>query len=184
MSLEPCRRHTLFILLALVLGACSSGSSKLPPLKTVPQLDLEAFMGDWWVLANLPTPTEKNCHNALEQYKLNPDKTVAVTFSCNKDSFDGKREVNHFTGLVQNPGTNSEWKIKMKLWGFIPLKLPFLVIDLATDGSYTVIGYPSREYVWIMARAKSLPEKTWTEILARLKTQGYDISKIQRVPTR
>jgi lipocalin len=63
-------------------------------------------------------------------------------------------------------------------------KLPFLVIDLATDGSYTVIGYPSREYVWIMARAKSLPEQTWTEILARLKTQGYNISKIERVPTR
>ena len=141
-------------------------------------------MGDWWVLGNMPTPTEKNCHNALEKYALNPDQTVAVTFSCNKKSFDGKREVNHFTGLVQNPGTNTEWKIKMKLWGFIPLKLPFLVIDLATDGSYTVIGYPSREYVWIMARAKSLPEQTWTEILARLKTQGYDTSKIERVPTR
>jgi hypothetical protein len=74
-------------------------------------------MGDWWVLGNMPTPTEKNCHNALEQYALNPDQSVAVTFSCNKKSFDGKREVNHFTGLVQNPGTNTEWKIKMKLWG-------------------------------------------------------------------
>jgi apolipoprotein D and lipocalin family protein len=168
----------------LLLGACSSGSSKLPPLVTVPSLDLEAFMGDWWVLGNMPTPTEKNCHNALEQYKLNPDKTVAVTFSCNKKSFEGKRETHHFTGFVQNPGTNTEWKIRMKLLGFIPLKLPFLVIDLGSDGSYTVIGYPSREYVWIMARQKSLPEQTWTEIYERLKTQGYDTSKIERLPIR
>ena len=171
-------------LAALGLALMGMGGSKHPPLRTVPKVSMEAFMGDWNVLANIPTSTEKGCHNALEQYELKPNGDVAITFSCNKDSFEGEREVNHFTGIVQNPGVNSEWRVAMKLFGLIPLKLPYLVIDLATDGSYTVIGYPSRDYVWIMARGKSLPEETWEGIYARLSEQGYDTSLIQRVPIR
>ena len=165
---------------ALAMG----GSSKLPPLKTVPQVDLKTFMGDWHVLGNIPTSVEEGCHNALEQYQLKDDGNVAITFSCSKHSFDAPREVSQFTGIIQNPGVNSEWKVRMKFLGFIPVKLPYLVIDLAADGSYTVIGYPSREYVWIMAREKTMPEQTWNEILGRLKDQGYDLSKIQRLPIR
>ena len=172
------------ILVAPLTKAFAMGGPKLPPLKTIPQLDIKAFMGDWHVLANIPAATEVGCHNALEQYELKEDGHVAITFSCSKDSFEAEREVHHFKGIIQNPGVNTEWRVVMKLLGFIPIKLPFLVIDLAADGSYTVIGYPSREYVWIMAREKSLPEKTWAEINERLKEQGYDLSKIQRVPIR
>jgi apolipoprotein D and lipocalin family protein len=165
--------------------AIAGGSSKaLPPLKTVGSVDIERFMGDWNVLGNIATPTEKGCHNALEQYALDENKNVAVTFSCSKNSFEAEREVHHFTGYIQNPSVNSEWKIKMNFLGFIPIKLPFLVIDLAPDYSYTVIGYPSRNYVWIMAREKSLPESTWNEIFARLKDQNYDLTRIERLPIR
>jgi apolipoprotein D and lipocalin family protein len=177
----------LFVLFALAFSAPSSygmGGSKLPPLELIPKLDLQAFMGDWNVLGNIPAPQEKGCHNALEQYQLKPDGNIAITFSCNKNSFEAEREVHHFTGIVQNPGINTEWKVAMKFLGFIPIKLPFLVIDLAQDGSYTVIGYPSRDYVWIMAREKTLPETIWNEILNRLKEQHYDTSRILRIPTR
>lgn len=182
--------HCLVILLALGGGlsqaGCATGqaSATLAPLTLTDRLDLPAFMGDWHVLGNLPTSAEKGCHNALEQYALRDDGKVAITFSCTKSSFDGKRDVNHFTATVQNPGRNTEWRVRMKLFGFIPIHLPFLVIDLAEDGSYTVIGYPSRKYVWIMARAKTLPDDVWAGIYARLKAQGYNTDAIIRVPTR
>lgn len=173
---------TLTLCLPILLLSLGMGGSSHPPLRTVPTVALEAFMGDWHVLANIPTATEKGCHNALEQYALKPNGEIAITFSCNKGGFEGEREVNHFTGIIQNPGVNSEWRVAMKLWGFIPLKLPYLVIDLAQDGSYTVIGYPSRDYVWIMARGKTLADGVWSGIYSRLKEQGYDLSLIQRVP--
>ena len=191
-DLLPALRSLALLFCVLQLG-CSTlsnqqanamGGSNPPPLKTIEKLDLQSFMGDWHVLANIPASQEVGCHNALEQYALKENGDVAITFSCSKGSFDAEREVNHFTGIVQNPGVNTEWKVAMKFLGFIPVKVPFLVIDLAADGSYTVIGYPSREYLWIMAREKSLPEQTWNEILARVKEQGYDLSKIQRVPIR
>ncbi len=184
MKNSPMVSVSVFTLAVVGLALMGMGGSSHPPLRTVPKVALESFMGDWNVLANIPTGTEKGCHNALEQYALKPNGEIAITFSCNKDSFDGEREVNHFTGIIQNPGINSEWKVAMKFLGFIPLKLPYLVIDLAADGSYTVIGYPSRDYVWIMARGKTLPEDTWSGIYARLAEQGYDTNLIQRVPIR
>ena len=42
---------------------------------------LERFMGDWYVIANIPTPLEKGAHNAVESYRLDSNGTVATTFT-------------------------------------------------------------------------------------------------------
>jgi apolipoprotein D and lipocalin family protein len=71
-------RSSLFIpALMITLGACSSPS----PIHTAKAVDLERFMGDWYVIANIPTFIEKNAHNAMESYRLAEDGTVATTFS-------------------------------------------------------------------------------------------------------
>ena len=57
----------------LVLAACSSP----PPIHTATAVDLERFMGDWYVIANIPTFIEKGADNAVESYELNPDGSIA-----------------------------------------------------------------------------------------------------------
>jgi len=166
-----------FFAIGLFAG-CSS--KKLPPLQMVKKVDLPKFMGDWWVIANIPTLVEKNCFNALEQYELRPDGDIDIRFSCYKDSFEGKKKNYQFLGIIKDKESSAEWRVQP----FWPIKLPYLVIDLAPDYSYTVIGYPSRNYLWILAREKKLPDSIYEEILARLKAQHYDLSKIQKVPQR
>ncbi|MDP6879185.1 MAG: lipocalin family protein, partial [Candidatus Marinimicrobia bacterium] len=39
---------------------------KLDKLETVDYVDLEKFMGDWYVIANIPTFIEKGAVNAIE----------------------------------------------------------------------------------------------------------------------
>ena len=56
-------------------------SATLPPLKTVANVDLPRFMGDWYVIANIPTFIEKGAHNAVESYRLDKDGTIATTFT-------------------------------------------------------------------------------------------------------
>lgn len=166
-----------FLLATFCLGGCST---KHPPLKPVPYVDLKRFMGDWWVIENLPTFVEENCHNALEQYKLRDDGDVDITFSCSKKGFDTPRKTYSMRGLVKNRETNAEWRVRP----FWPLSFPFIVIDLDEAYSYTVIGYPSRKYVWVMAREKSIPEETLKGIHARLQEQGYDPNLFKKVPLR
>ena len=63
---------------ALLFSACAS---KAPEMETVDYVDLERFMGDWYVIANIPTFVEKGAHNAVETYELNPDGTIRTTFT-------------------------------------------------------------------------------------------------------
>ena len=71
------RRWLAVVAVMPLLGACAS---KGPEMKTVDYVDLERFMGDWYVIANIPTFLEKGAHNAVESYALNDDGTIATTF--------------------------------------------------------------------------------------------------------
>lgn len=145
----------------------------------VDYVDLEKFMGDWYVIANIPTPFEKGAVNAIENYKWNEEKQIVeVTFDYRKGSPDGKPKHMTQKGFIYNKETNAEWRVQ-PLW---PLKLGYLIIDLADDYSYTVIGVPSRKYLWIMARESSLSDSVYQAILGKVEKQGYALDKIQKVP--
>jgi len=146
-------------------------------LKTVEYVDIERFMGDWYVIANIPTFIEKNACNAIESYKLNARGEIQTTFSFYQDSPNGKRKEYNPKGYIYNTETNAEWRMQF-IW---PFKMPFLIIDLDTNYSYTVIGVPNRKYVWIMSRKSSLDSKTYNMIIDKLKDVGYDVKQIKKV---
>jgi len=79
---------------------------------------------------------------------------------------------------VVNKQTNAEWRVKF-LGGLITA--PYLILDLDPDYQWTVVGHPSRNYGWIMAREKTLPAATYRKILERLAAQGYDASRFEKV---
>lgn len=87
----------------LVLAACSSP----PPIHTATAVDLERFMGDWYVIANIPTFIETNAYNAMESYRLAGDGTVATTFSFREGGFEGARKTYHPTGYRMPSGVCS-----------------------------------------------------------------------------
>ena len=59
---------------------------------------------------------------------------------------------------------------------------PYWVVQLADDGRYAVVSEPSRQYLWVLARAPALSPADDSEIRSRLKTQGFDIAKLQAHP--
>ena len=78
-----------------------------------------------------------------------------------------------------NKQTNAEWRVKF-LGGLV--SAAYLVIDLDPDYRWIVVGHPSRNYGWIMARTKTLPDATYLEILKRLLAQDYDPARFVKVP--
>ena len=67
--------------LILLLTGCAMKSTQI---KTVGEVDINRFMGDWYVLAHIPSYVEKNAFNAIESYKLNEDSSIATTFTFNE----------------------------------------------------------------------------------------------------
>jgi apolipoprotein D and lipocalin family protein len=63
-----------------------------------------------------------------------------------------------------------------------PIKADYRIVHVAPDYSQTIIGREARDYVWIMARTSEIPEADYRRLLAVVESQGYDVSKIERVP--
>jgi len=168
---------TVFLLpAALGLGGCQSTAH--PPLATVPAVDLKRYMGDWYVIANIPTFIEKGAHNAVESYRLDTDGTIAVTFTFRDGAFDGKPKKYTPRGFVRGDPSNAIWGMQF-IW---PIKADFRITHLAEDYSQTVISREKRDYVWIMARTPTIPEADYRRLLNIVGEQGYDVKKVQRVP--
>ena len=160
----------------LMLTACSSA----PTLPVAENVDLDRFMGDWYVIANIPTFIEKGAHNAIESYKLAEDGTIETTFTFRADNFDGEPKRYTPRGFVQDKASNAVWGMQF-LW---PFKSDFRIVYLTPDYTQTVIGREKRDYVWIMARTPSIPDTEYAGIVEFLGRQGYDVTQIQKVPQR
>ncbi len=168
--------------LALGLANCQSSSpaasGKLQPISR--HVDLKRFMGDWYVIGNIPTFIETEAYNAVESYELAEDGTIPTTFTFNKGGFDGPLKTYHPKGFIYNEDTNAEWRMQF-IW---PFKADYLITYLAKDYQEVIIGVPSRKYAWIMARTKTIPDDRYDELVAELRRQGHDLSKLRKVPQR
>ena len=162
------------ILILLLVQACQS----MPPIQTVDQVDLNRFMGDWYVIASIPTFIEKDVYNGIESYRLDEDGTVETTFTFNKGDFEGPVKTYRPRGFVRDTASNAVWGMQF-IW---PFKLEYRIIYLNDTYTQTVIGRTKRDYVWIMAREPSIPPDDYHGILQFIQSQGYDITKVRKVP--
>jgi apolipoprotein D and lipocalin family protein len=162
----------------LLLAGCQS--TQHPPLALAPSVDLARFMGDWYVIANIPTFIEKGAHNAVESYRLAPDGTIETTFTFRAGGFDGEPKRYTPRGFIQDPASNAVWGMQF-IW---PLKADYRIAYVSPDYTQTVVGRENRDYVWIMARTPQIPEADYQRLLQFLAGQGYDLSLIRKVPQR
>jgi len=165
----------------LISGVAWMGcAATRPPIVTAPHVDLPRFMGDWYVIANIPTFVERDACNSVESYRLDDDGTIATTFTFRRGSFDGEVERYQPRGFVSDQRSNAVWGMQF-VW---PFKGDFRIVSVDPDYTQTVIGREKRDYVWIMARQPTMPGADYQRLVALLASQGYDVARIQRVPQR
>lgn len=155
-----------------------TGCANMEELEPVDQVDLERFMGDWYVIAHIPTFIEDEAYNAVERYELvEPDK-VKTTFTFNNKSFDGEFKEYHPTGFVRAGTGNAIWGMRF-IW---PIKADFRIAYLREDYSETIIARNKRDYVWIMAREPILPDSVYNRLVEHVQAMGYSLENLRKVP--
>ena len=170
-------KHTFLTIALLIITGCSAS---LPPLKTVEKVDIKRFMGPWYVIACIPTYIETEAYNGVETYRLDPDGSIDTVFTFNKGGFDGPPKRYNPRGFIVDSVNNSTWGMRF-VW---PFKAEYLITHLNEDYSQTVIGRNKRDYFWIMARTPQIPEADYQLLVKELEGQGYDMSKLRKVPQR
>lgn len=176
-------KKMLVATLLIALGATAlfafnaNGKTPIPPVDNV---DLPRFMGDWYVIANIPTFLERESYDAVETYELRDDGKIQTIFRQRKGSFDAKVDTMRPVGTVREGTNNAVWGMQF-VW---PIKAEYVIVYVDADYSQTIIGRSARDYTWIMARTPQISEADYAAHVERLKTLGYDTSKLRRVPQR
>lgn len=164
----------IFTFLMSALIGCSSGGY----YKTYPKMELEKFMGKWYVIASRPTSFEEGAFNAVESYNYDQqEKKIEIDFRYNKDSLQGEEKRVPQVGWIYNEQTNTHWKIS-PLW---PFKFDYLILDLDKDYQWTVIGVPNQKYIWVMARSPVMSDESLKRILSATENAGYNIQNVKRI---
>lgn len=168
---------------AALLGAfvISSCSRSYAPLETVPEVDLERYMGKWYEIASIPQRFTKGCHCTTAEYKLNAGKGyVEVYNSCRKDSPQGKvADVKGKAYPVEGSGNS-----KLRVQFFWPFKGDYWILELDPDYRYVMVGAPDRESLWFLSRTPTLDEATYARLEQLANTKGFPVEQLQRTDQR
>lgn len=168
---------TVFVACAMLVNA-QAHPAELPSIQPVPYVDLPRYMGNWYVIATIPTRYEKNACNALEIYSLKANGDVDTSFHFNEGAFDGERKQIHSVGIVKRDSGNAIWGVQV----FWPLKAQYIVAYLKEDYSQVIVARDARDYVWVMARTPAIADGDYDALLARVAAMGYPMEKIRKVP--
>ena len=161
----------------MLISSCSSSDIE-NYTHTVSNVDLNRFMGKWYVQAGRFTMFEKDPYNSIEKYTwLENEKKIKIDFSYNQGSFNGPIKKIPQTGWIKDTVNNSHWKIS-PMW---PFKFDYLIIALADNYEWTVIGVPSQKWFWVMSKKPQFSKEKTNEIISMIKKSGYDVSHFQYV---
>jgi len=163
-------------LFTALISACASQNPS--PIKPVSSVNLNQFMGDWYVIACIPTVIETEAYNAIESYQLEKDGSINTTFVFRKGGFDGPEKRYNPRGFVVENTGNAVWGMQF-IW---PFKSEFIIAYLDKDYTSTIIARNARDYVWIMARTPFIDDNQYQELTKTVAKLGYDVSKLRKVP--
>lgn len=162
------KRNIFLIMFVLVFVGCST---KYPPLKTVNKVDIEKYQGTWYEIARFEHFFEKNCKNVTATYEIRDDQKISVTNRCTDITTNEKKEATGVAYAVDK--TNSKLKVSF----FRPFYGDYWILDLEKNYEYVLVGSPSREFLWILSRTKTISDETKQSILKKLPDLGFDSDK-------
>jgi apolipoprotein D and lipocalin family protein len=163
----------------LALAGCATSTTdrlRLPPLKTVERVELDRYVGTWFEIASFPQSFQRGCTATSATYTARSDGRIDVLNRCRKDALDGEERSARGLARVVDPVSNARLEVSF----FRPFWGDYWIIDLDPEYRFAVVGHPGRDYLWILARTTSLPEPTWSAIVARLQAQGYETARLVR----
>ena len=159
--------------------AALAGCAHQPPTVTpVAHVDIERYMGDWYVIAHVPSRAEREAFNAVESYALDAKGRVQTTFRFREGGFDAPLETMRPVGFVRPSTGNAVWGMRF-VW---PVKAEFVIVHLDPDYRATIVARSKRDYAWIMARTPQIDDVEYEALVQALVDIGYTRESVRKVP--
>jgi len=173
------RRGVLTAALGLSLAALAGACASPAPLEVVSHVDLDRYLGRWYEIASFPQRFQRGCVATRATYSRRDDGRIRVVNECRDRSLDGElRQAEGVAWVAEDDGSNARLKVQF----FWPFRGDYWIIDLDPDYQYAVVGEPSRDYLWILSRTRTMDPARYQEILRRIEAQGFDLERLNPTP--
>jgi apolipoprotein D and lipocalin family protein len=165
----------------LASAQAQSSDASPAPLEAITSLDVPRYMGTWYEIAKYPNWFQKRCiANTSATYAVQPNGMLQVLNRCQKE--DGS--MSEALGAAKQVGDANSPKLEVR---FAPAWLSFLpfvwgnywVIDLDPQYQLAAVSEPSRKYLWVLSRSKTVEPKAYEALLQRLKQKGFNLDAIE-----
>ncbi len=161
------RLFALALIASLTLAACSTA----PPegVRPVTAFDINRYLGQWYEIARLDHSFERGMSDVSATYQLQDDGSVKV---INRGYDTQRRAWKEAVGralFIGNPGTGS---LKVSFFG--PFYGGYHVIALDQENyRWSLVAGPDRDYLWILARDRTLPAEVREQLVAQAQALGF-----------
>lgn len=169
------RRQQLWLAAtAVVAGTAAVAVARrtpLAPLRTVPYVDLDRYLGRWYEIARLPTRFERGLTHVTAEYGRRPDGTIRV---LNRGRRSQKTEEAEGTATVADHLTNARLKVSF----FWPFRGDYWILELDPNYQWALVGEPGRDYLWILSRQPRLNPDVVRNLTAIARLEGFPVEKL------
>lgn len=158
-----------------MLAACATPSMPAS-VKDIP-IDLQRYMGDWHVIANIPYFAERGNVASIDRYTLRDDGKIDVHFTYRTGFSQPEKTIDSVAKV--EPGTgNRLWS--QRFFKVVPAK--YRILEVAPNYSWALVDYPGRDLAWVLARATDMDDAQYQQLLDKLDGHGVNSDKLWRVP--
>lgn len=164
-----------YLIMAGILLTASC--SHYEPLEVVPTVNLEKYSGTWYEIARFPNFFEKGLDCVSATYTLRDDGRIDVLNQGRK--IDDPSEIKSAKGIAWIPDTAESAKLKVRF--FWPFSGNYWILELDQDYQHVLIGEPSRKYLWILCRQRTMDDPVYNRLKEKAKQLGFDTEKLERV---
>lgn len=147
-------------------------------LKLAPEVDLNRFMGRWYVIAFIPYVMQNGRVGAYYEFKRLAKDEISFDYYSHWPDFKHPLEARTGSAQVMKNTHGAKWKVTFE-W---PIKTDFPILYVDPGYTTALIGYPKRKLGWVLSRTPQIDNATYQALLARFASQGYDTSEFQQVP--
>lgn len=164
--------------MALLFGLPMAHAQELAN-EPVKQLDLERYLGQWHEIAHLPMFFQRQCVDDITAtYTGMPDGRIAVHNACRTQ--DGKTDA--ADGVARTTGKAAgalEVRFAPAWLSWLPwVWADYWVLDVDPDYRWAVVGSPSRDYLWVLAREPHMQRTQFEALRHRAAQRGYPVEKL------
>lgn len=164
---------------AVLLGCLSwllTACSVAPPAGVTPVTGFEVrrYMGDWYEIARLDHSFERDMEDVSARYTLNDDGSVSV-LNRGYDTRRGKWR--SAEGRARFIGDSSTGSLKVSFFG--PFYGGYHIIALDREQyRWALVAGPNRDYLWILARERTLPEPVRQQLVQQAQAAGFPVQQL------